>query len=157
MLPTKGGCSCFGSGHNAPAVLPDPSSWIDLTLPSASDTTERGPGCLRASSSRVGDFLAAELEIDPWTRFDNQSPYNSGLDTSFEKMKLLVFRCNRLKSLTSFDGSDDCTSGGPFRKQVALEADGCQIHSDWNHIAVFYAMFGMCDCILIETSLERRH
>ena len=68
-------------------------------------------------------------------------------------MKLLVFRCNRLKSLTSFDASDDCTSGRPFRKLTALAADGWQIRSDWNHIAVFYAMFGMCDCILIETSL----
>ena len=97
------------------------------------------------------DNLCGPL-IDPWTRFDNQPPDNPGLDTSFENMKLLVFRCNRLKSLTSFDGSDDCTVGRPFRKLAALEADGWQVHSVWNHIAVFYAMFGMCDCILIETS-----
>lgn len=55
-------------------------------------------------------------------------------EMSFKKMQLLVFRCSQLKSLTAFDGIDDCTSGKFFRAAAASDPHGWRDHSIWHHV-----------------------
>jgi hypothetical protein len=59
-------------------------------------------------------------------------------------IKILGLRCRDLKSLASFDGPDDCTSGN-------VTQQGWQDHSAWMYLSVVYEHFPHCDCILLQT------
>lgn len=59
-----------------------------------------------------------------------------GHDT-FDKIKLLSFRCPDLRSLTAFDGIDDCTVGYQHRSvnwTTLEERKRKQCHSLWQHV-----------------------
>jgi hypothetical protein len=55
----------------------------------------------------------------------------------FEKVKLVAFRCRDLRSLTAFDGIDDCTAGYKLRHRddvMCEERQERQRHSLWIHV-----------------------
>jgi hypothetical protein len=58
----------------------------------------------------------------------------------YEKMKLLVFRCESPHYLTFEDES---------RGPEGVERE----HPIWHHISTMYAYFSSCDCIFIETEV----
>ena len=60
---------------------------------------------------------------------------------TFDKIKLLSFRCPDLRSLTAFDGVDDCTAGYRHCSDdltTLAERKRKQRHSIWYHVRPFY-------------------
>jgi hypothetical protein len=72
----------------------------------------------------AGPFLAHTILFP----FRNKKPRRDKIPR-FEKMKLIVFRCESPASLTSFEsGTDDCTAGSRLRLR------GFGAHSVWLHV-----------------------
>jgi hypothetical protein len=66
-------------------------------------------------------------------------------------MRLLVFRCEDLYSLISFNGIDDSTVGYRLRLAGNDEDEARALHSIWLQLRTYYAFFGNCDCIFIQS------
>jgi hypothetical protein len=69
----------------------------------------------------------------------------------YEKMKLLVFRCEFPHYLTFEDESRGGPAENSLRSSVTEGVE--REHPIWHHISTMYAYFSACDCIFIETKV----